>query len=285
MSAVAPLRSPLRSAGRNADAARSAGRSRCRPRCRPGPPPGHRGLGRASAQHELGRPAADVDHQVRRDQARLSSGRPASSAVAPAKDSSASSPPLMTSGGMPSVACTPRAKSAALLASLVALVATIRTAWRPRSGSRRRTRPARAACAPAPRARACRWRLRPGRAGRSPSAARHRSAYGWPGRCRRSAAAASSSRSRWRLRAWSLIRLPPTGVHGCPARHRAQRATTPRPLAPPRRRADSRRARLARAQPARAGTSPGPASRPALCVPAGSGSRPARPAASARRSR
>ncbi len=52
----------------------------------------------------------------------------ASSAVAPVKDRYASSWPLSTSGGTPSTSCTPRTKSAALAASRVALVATIRTA-------------------------------------------------------------------------------------------------------------------------------------------------------------
>ena len=53
----------------------------------------------AVAEHELGRAAADVHHQVRARQRRCRRRR--SSAVAPAKDRAASSPPVSTSGGWP----------------------------------------------------------------------------------------------------------------------------------------------------------------------------------------
>ena len=55
----------------------------------------------------------------------------ASSAVAPVNDSIASSAPVRTSGATPSTSLTRRTKSAALSASLVALVATMRTACAP----------------------------------------------------------------------------------------------------------------------------------------------------------
>ena len=52
---------------------------------------------------------------------------PSSSAVAPVNDSMASSDPVSTSGATPSISLTWRMNSAVLLASLVALVATMRT--------------------------------------------------------------------------------------------------------------------------------------------------------------
>ncbi len=51
----------------------------------------------------------------------------ASSAVAPVNDSAASSDPVSTSGATPSISLTWRVNSAVLLASRVALVATMRT--------------------------------------------------------------------------------------------------------------------------------------------------------------
>ena len=51
----------------------------------------------------------------------------ANSAVAPVNDSRASSSPLSTSGGTPRIAVTPRMNSPPLAASLIALVATMRT--------------------------------------------------------------------------------------------------------------------------------------------------------------
>ena len=74
------------------------------------------------AEHELGRAAADVG-----DQEGCRAGR-ASSAVAPVNDSTASWDPVSTSGATPSISLTWRVNSAALLASRVALVATMRTA-------------------------------------------------------------------------------------------------------------------------------------------------------------
>ena len=59
------------------------------------------------------------------------SGPAASSAVAPVNESTASSSPVRTSGATPSTSLTRRTNSAALSASLVALVATIRTACAP----------------------------------------------------------------------------------------------------------------------------------------------------------
>ena len=53
------------------------------------------------------------------------SGVPASSLVAPVKDSQASSSPVMTSGATPRMARTRSVNSCAFAASLVALVATI----------------------------------------------------------------------------------------------------------------------------------------------------------------
>ena len=55
-------------------------------------------------------------------------GAAASSAVAPVNDSAASSDPVSTSGATPSISLTWRVNSAVLLASRVALVATMRTA-------------------------------------------------------------------------------------------------------------------------------------------------------------
>ena len=59
---------------------------------------------------------------------RTGPGRSASSAVAPVNDSAASSDPVRTSGATPRISLTWRVKSAVLLASRVALVATMRTA-------------------------------------------------------------------------------------------------------------------------------------------------------------
>ena len=59
------------------------------------------------------------------------SGPAVSSAVAPVNESTASSAPVRTSGATPSTSLTWRTNSAALAASRVALVATIRTAWAP----------------------------------------------------------------------------------------------------------------------------------------------------------
>ncbi len=53
------------------------------------------------------------------------------SRVAPANDSSASSAPVITSGSTPKMSRTPSTKSCRLAASLVALVATTRTAEAP----------------------------------------------------------------------------------------------------------------------------------------------------------
>ena len=97
-----------------------------------GPPRSRGGLGgivppgQHSAEHELGRAAADV-----RDEEGPAVGPAASSAVAPVNDSIASSAPVRTSGATPSTSLTRRTNSAALSASLVALVATIRTACAP----------------------------------------------------------------------------------------------------------------------------------------------------------
>ncbi len=53
--------------------------------------------------------------------------------MAPEKDSCASWAPVITSGSMPRICRTPARNSSALEASLVALVATMRTAWEPES--------------------------------------------------------------------------------------------------------------------------------------------------------
>jgi len=96
---------------------------------------------------------------------------PVSSAVAPEKDSSASWSPLRTSGGTPRIRVTPRTNSAEFAASLVALVATIRTPSALLHGDERRIllehakRPGQRIGARRPVA------STPGRAGRSPSGA------------------------------------------------------------------------------------------------------------------
>ena len=83
------------------------------------------------AEHELGRAAADVDHQVRRRES-APAGRHRAG-----EDRRASSSPLTTSGAKPRVAVTIARKSSALAASRVALVATIRVRPAPARGDLR----------------------------------------------------------------------------------------------------------------------------------------------------
>ena len=136
-----------------------------------------------------------------------------SEAVAPRKDSSASSRPVTTSGACPRVPRTMSSKSPRLAASRVALVAD--HAHRRRAElarRRRRTRRARAGCARSPPGPAGRWRRRPGRAGRPPSAA--------AGRCARRRPATSATSSRMELvpqsmAATRVTRRPRSGwAHG-----------------------------------------------------------------------
>ena len=155
-------------------------------------------------------------------------GSRGSSAVAPANDSRL----LRAADDLrldAKDACTPRVNSAALAASRVALVATMRTAVAPAPRIISAYHASAANVLPAPPARAGRSRPRPGRAGRSPSAGARRPAARRPGRRRRSAAAASWCRSRSPPPA---VICPPASTaathgpacHHCPDRSKRLRA-------------------------------------------------------------
>ena len=129
----------------------------------------HRVRGRrapvATPEDQLGRAAADVDHQHGQSPAASRRLR-----TAPSKDSAASSSPDSTSGATPSRARTPAAKTVG-----VRRVAGGRGGAEADPGRRRarrsarRTRRSPRTCGPAPRRPAGRSRRRPGRAGRSGS--------------------------------------------------------------------------------------------------------------------
>ena len=189
------------SADRIAGAARSCVRIRCR-RTRP-----RRRLG---AGHELGRAAADVDHQVRRRVV----------GAEPADRTGERQPGLLVAGDhlrvAPSVARTIARKSSALSASRLADVATIRT----RCGAQVRdlvgvVGQRAAGCARSRPRTAGRSGRRPRRGGRSPSGGRDRSGLVDP-RGRRPAGGSSWCRSRSRPPASARVTtVPDAAACGC----------------------------------------------------------------------
>ena len=219
MSALAAAPAPA-SAGRRAGAARSAGRSRCRPSAPPRTPS-------ASPRTNSVEPAADVDDQERR----LGGGptvRPRARRGRRWRRGTTARPPRRRS---PRRAPAEGGRHHVLEVGAVGGVAGGAGGHHPHrgrpevAGLARRTRRGRAGCARWPRGPAGRWRRRPGRAGRPPSAA--------PGRCarRRPATSATSRRIELVPQSIAATRVTRSSSAACaqgPAAHHSPISATAR---------------------------------------------------------